>query len=28
MGHVYADTSECALYIDEKGNIGIGTQNP
>jgi hypothetical protein len=28
MGHIYADTSECPLYIDEKGNIGIGTQNP
>ena len=23
MGHVYADTSENALYIDEKGNIGM-----
>jgi len=28
MGRVHADTNESALYIDEKGNIGIGTQTP
>ena len=28
IGHVFAGTNESALYIDEKGNIGIGTQQP
>ena len=28
MGHVYAGTSESALFIDEQGNIGINTTQP
>ena len=28
IGHVYAGTSESALFIDEKGNVGINTAQP